>query len=188
VFQSFDLIFAEWLDAISDISSDGKVSTIKKLLLSISETHCAMQPIVIKSLARLFLIESETTKRYSTIAAEPNLSSLAALGFDVHPWQTVLDKAAEGPEGLASGLSWLRVMAQSGVNIPDSTYLQLSAFARDFSAPFKVEKLLIETTMSAAYIKAMGRQDLVEMIADIHTRVASHVDKGLSMSNDTSDV
>ena len=90
---------------------------------------------------------------------QPGYSSIDA-------WRIVINVAAENLTGLKKALKWLNVFASSGVDIPVTTFLQISGLARDLNATFEDYVVLCETVFAAIWIKSFGRQGLQILLTD----------------------
>jgi hypothetical protein len=101
------------------------------------------------------------------------------------PWHIVVNTASAGIDGLERGLKWLRVMAQSGVDIPQTTFAQVSAFARDFNASFEVSQILVETILASVWVKSLGKQELLGIIAALHLRFVDSIEAKFEMDDNT---
>jgi len=88
------------------------------------------------------------------------------------PWRVIVDAASEDTAGLERCLQWVLVLARSGVEIPNSTLMQLSAFARDFRAPFITHSILAEVVLYSVWVKSFGRSELLSLIASLYARQA----------------
>lgn len=123
----------------------------------------------------MFNREQEGSARWS-VAHDATVVSFEQVGTTVmDPWRAVINVASENYDGLKKSLCWITLFASSGVDIPVTTFLQLSAMLRDFKASFEDHTALAEAALAATWLKSMGRQDLQRMIADFHDRNAAHI-------------
>ncbi|KAH8117558.1 hypothetical protein DFH11DRAFT_1504486 [Phellopilus nigrolimitatus] len=129
----------------------------------------------ISTLARLFNRDAEGSVRW-TSAFDATITSFEHINDPlVDPWRIVISVASRDYDGLRKGLNWLRLFALSGVDIPVTTFLQISALARDLEASFEDHVLLGEAAFMAIWIKSLGRQDLQKVISDLHDRCGSRI-------------
>lgn len=96
------------------------------------------------------------------------------------PWRVVVDAASEDTAGLERCLQWVLVLARSGVEIPNRTLMQLSAFARDFNAPFITHSILAEVLLYSVWIKAFGRGELLTLISSLYARQSAWLKNGMA--------
>lgn len=150
VWTTFDDLFVNWLDTISRMSSSAT-------------------PVIFKNLPRLFNIEDSAINRHS-LADENGDNNVSQ--YLVDPWRVIVDAASEDTAGLERCLQWVLVLARSGVEIPNSTFMQLSAFARDFDAPFITHSLLAEALLYSVWFKSFGRSELLHLVSSLYTRQA----------------
>ncbi|KDQ07904.1 hypothetical protein BOTBODRAFT_180257 [Botryobasidium botryosum FD-172 SS1] len=164
VFSRFDDLFMMWLDAIADLISADDVGP--------------RYPIVVPALLRLFEHDAKTARR-STVLFDMLATVNPISGIFIDPWRVIIDVASEGGECLLRSVRWLRVLAQSGVDIPVSTFMQISAFARDFQAPFEIYEILVEAILAFIWIKPVGVQDFLKLISNLHVRLADDINERL---------
>jgi hypothetical protein len=127
------------------------------------------QPAIFKNLPRLFGIEDSAINRRSLLDETGDSNVLQYL---VDPWRVIVDAASEDTAGLERCLQWVLILARSGVEIPNSTFMQLSAFARDFEAPFITHSLLAEALLYSVWFKSFGRSELLHLVSSLYTRQA----------------
>lgn len=101
----------------------------------------------------------------------------------VDPWRVIVDAASEDTAGLERCLQWVLILARSGVDIPDTTLMQLAAFARDFGASFITHALLVEVLLFSVWLKSYGRSQLLSLISSIYLRQSDWIKKGLGQKN-----
>ncbi|KAL5490495.1 hypothetical protein ACEPAI_5328 [Sanghuangporus weigelae] len=153
-----------------------------KWLMLFPSTLPSRKPL--STLPRLFNRDSEGTARWTT-AFDATITSFEHISAPLlDPWRVVIDVAARDYDGLKKGLDWLCIFAASGVDVPVNTFLQLSALTRDLDAPFEDHLKLAEATFMAIWIKALGRQELHQMISDLHDRTAKHILAQLAVGTD----
>ncbi|KAG8829946.1 hypothetical protein FRC17_005740 [Serendipita sp. 399] len=125
VWTTFDDLFVNWLDTMSKLS------------------HLE-SPVVFKHLPRLFSNDDLSGGRRSMTDDNANEEISQ---YMVDPWRVVVDAVSDDMAGLERCLQWVLVLARSGVEIPNSTLMQLSAFARDMNASFFTHSILIEALL-----------------------------------------
>lgn len=134
---------------------------------------------------RLFNRESEGSARW-TSAFDATITSFEHVNAPLlDPWRVVTGIASHDYDGLKRGLDWLSIFASSGVDIPVTTFLQMSALARDLNATFEDHLKLAEAAFMAIWIKSLGRQDLQKMISDLHDRNVNFVLTQLGKEEDS---
>ncbi|EJU01782.1 hypothetical protein DACRYDRAFT_116231 [Dacryopinax primogenitus] len=143
VFTAFDELFMFWLDEISNHGTD--------------------LPMVVRTLPRLFQAEPENARRRTVMGDDP-LDQEPSLSDLIDPWRSVTSVASEGVEGIARSLRWVLLLAQSGVNIPELTFKQIAAFARDFQAPLDVQLYLVHAIFASIWIRSLRRRNLAVLI------------------------
>jgi hypothetical protein len=129
-----------------------------------------VQPVIFKNLPKLFSADDYSVNRLSVAdeATNPDISQYMA-----DPWRVIVDAASEDTAGLERCLQWVLVLARSGVEIPNSTLMQLSAFARDFDAPFITHSILAEVLLYSVWVKSFGRSELLSLISSLYARHSS---------------
>lgn len=130
------------------------------------------QPVVFKNLPRLF--SSDDARRSVEDYANSDIAS-----YMVDPWRVVVDAASDDTAGLERCLQWVLILARSGVDIPDTTLMQLSAFARDFGASFITHALLVETLLFSVWLKSFGRAQLLSLVSSLYLRQSDWIKNGL---------
>lgn len=163
VWTTFDDLFVNWLDTMSKL---GNFAT----------------PAVFKNLPRLFSSEDYSVNRLSVADEATNVDVSQYLA---DPWRVIVDAASEDTAGLERCLQWVLVLARSGVEIPNATLMQLSAFARDFSAPFITHAILAEVLLYSVWVKAFGRGELLTLISSLYARQSAWLKNGMANSNQT---
>lgn len=140
--------------------------------------HIAViQPAIFKNLPRLFNAEDYSVNRLSVAdeATNPDISQYMA-----DPWRVIVDAASEDTAGLERCLQWVLVLARSGVEIPNNTLMQLSAFARDFGAPFITHSILAEVLLYSVWVKSFGRSELLGLISSVYARQSGWLKDGMA--------
>ena len=129
--------------------------------------------MVFKNLPRLF---SSDEARKSGIDDYTNYN---VVSYMVDPWRVVVDAASDDTAGLERCLQWVLILARSGVDIPDTTLMQLSAFARDFGASFITHALLVEALLFSVWLKSFGRAQLLSLVSSLYLRQSDWIKDGL---------
>ncbi|KAG8753658.1 hypothetical protein FRC14_005835, partial [Serendipita sp. 396] len=158
VWTTFDDLFVNWLDTMSKLS---RLET----------------PVIFKHLPRLFSNDDLSGGRRSFVDDTEN-EDIAR--YMVDPWRVVVDAASDDMAGLERCLQWVLVLAHSGVEIPNSTLMQLSAFARDMNASFFTHSILVEALLYAVWVKSYGRGELLHLVYSIFGRQSSHIKQAIS--------
>jgi len=135
------------------------------------------QPVIFKNLTRLFSADDYSMNRLSVgdESANADVSQYMA-----DPWRVIVDAASEDTAGLERCLQWVLVLARSGVEIPNNTLMQLSAFARDFNAPFITHSILAEVILFSVWVKSFGRNELLALISSLYTRQSNWLKEGMA--------
>ena len=127
------------------------------------------------SLPRLFNLEVETSRRSVVVESFSPIATDEAGFWAVDPWRVVTTAAEEGISGLRRALEWLQILARSGVSIPVSTFMQMSAFARDYAASFELHHSLLESIVASCWLRSQGAQDLFPVITVMHGRLEAWI-------------
>lgn len=139
-------------------------------------------------LPRLFNREVEGSARW-TAAFDATIASFEHVaGPLLDPWRIVTNVASQDYDGLKKGLKWLGVFASSGVDIPISTFLQVSALLRDFDASFDIYIMLVEAVFISTWIRSLGRLTLQRMISDVHDRNSPYIIDRICIGNEDDQV
>ncbi|KIJ28067.1 hypothetical protein M422DRAFT_270702, partial [Sphaerobolus stellatus SS14] len=122
-------------------------------------------PLAFKFLPRLFNNETDSSHRSSTFY-EPSqtLSDLS----QVDPWSVFTELISSDIEGLERGLSWLRIMAVSAVEIPAIMLKQLFQRAIDLRVALDTIVDLLECTLISIWLKTFTGYTLHQEILKIH--------------------
>jgi hypothetical protein len=91
------------------------------------------------------------------------------------PWRAVIRVSSSNKDGLLRSLKWLSVLACSGVEIPVAMFMRFSTLATEYNISLADSLMLAKSVMSATWLKSMGQQELQELFAGHHTRLASHI-------------
>ena len=126
------------------------------------------------TLPRLLNRETEVSARWT--AFDATIGSFEHAGAPLlDPWRVVLSTAAKNEQGLKRALDWLYIFAYSGVDIPSSTFIQMSVLLRESQASFEDSSKLCKAVFAAICVKSMGRQELQEVIVDFYDRNAPYI-------------
>lgn len=127
------------------------------------------------SLSKLFSRERDNTST-STHSEQADLSLARA---PVDPWQMVTRVAGEGKQGLCRSLQWLCLFARSGVDIPMTLFETFSTLFKRFDISLADSLLLSEAVMISTWLKPQGRQDLQNLISQLHERLDLQITSAL---------
>lgn len=126
------------------------------------------QPLT--NLPRLLNREVEPPARW-TSAFDATINSFEHADAPLlDPWKVVTGIASKSYEGLRKTLEWIGVFAFSGVDIPSSTFTQLSSLIRESHFPFDCDVLLCRAVFMSLWVKSLGRQNLQELVMDMYER------------------
>ncbi|KAI5122947.1 hypothetical protein M0805_006828 [Coniferiporia weirii] len=154
VFSVEDDLLLKWLDIMPVIPSSHK-------------------PLY--TLPRLLNREAEGSARW-TVAFDATVTSFEHVSAPLlDPWRIVNGVASRSYEGFRKSLSWLRMFALSGVDIPTPTFLQVFALARDLGGSFEDHAVLADAVFMSIWVRSLGRQELHKVITDLHDKHASFV-------------
>ncbi|EJD52997.1 hypothetical protein AURDEDRAFT_180591 [Auricularia subglabra TFB-10046 SS5] len=153
IFSTFDAVMLQWLEAITSLC-----------MLS-------SQAIVFRSLPRLCNPETDRT----SVSLDNMVGAMADRFPTIDLWRVVDETAQKGGDDLLQALQWMRIMAQSGVDIPMSTFKQLAGVVRDNNCPLPQAMTLVEAMVAAAWLKPMRKQALQRLISHMHGRYCSSI-------------
>ncbi|KAI0780831.1 hypothetical protein BD413DRAFT_500442 [Trametes elegans] len=156
VFATFDDLFQKWLSRASSLDVD--------------------QQIPLASLSRLFNKEVDSTsQRFSTVA-DPRLTMTDNSSLlSINPLRVIIDIATKSKQGYDRTLHWLCLFVRSGVEISVPTFIQLVKLGNRFGIALEESSLLIKAAFWSCWLKSMGRQDMQEVVAAIHTDMGPHL-------------
>lgn len=155
----------QWLEAITSLCMLNRVRVLRSALGCCS-TAILQGAIVFKSLPRL--CNPDPDRSSVAIDSMPGVMTDRFPTIDL--WRVVDETAEKGGDDLLQALQWMRVMAQSGVDIPINTFKQLAGVIRDNNCPLEQAMTLVEAMVAAAWLKPVGKQDLLRLIAHMHGR------------------
>ncbi|KZV90247.1 hypothetical protein EXIGLDRAFT_720571 [Exidia glandulosa HHB12029] len=153
IFSTFDSVMRQWLKAITSL--------------------CVLNPgaIVFKSLPRL--CNSDTDRSSTVLDAMPGVMTDRFPTIDL--WRVVDETAQQGGPDLLEALQWMRVMAQSGVDIPINTFKQLAGVIRDSGSPLEQAATLVEAMVAGVWLKPARKQALQRLITQMHGRYSDFI-------------
>ncbi|TDL27495.1 hypothetical protein BD410DRAFT_782583 [Rickenella mellea] len=165
-FSAIDDLLPKFLDAVLDFG---------------------LQQQAIVALPRLFNRDVDTNNRTTVISEIPIIGQIP-IHPSLDPWRVVMDEAARNGEGLSKSIKWLRLFATSAVDIPITSFLRISAFARDIGGSFEDHAMLAEATLMSTWMVSLGRQDLQAMISELHTRQSAWIRDSLRKKEHTKQI
>ena len=101
-------------------------------------------------------------------------------------WRVVDEFAEKGGDHLLEGLQWLRVMAQSGVDIPTLTFKRLAGVIRDTGSPIAQAMTLVEAMVASVWLKPGDKHDLQFLLEQMHSRYVKSICANFSKSEEDS--
>ncbi|KAF9227889.1 hypothetical protein BS17DRAFT_410421 [Gyrodon lividus] len=137
------------------------------------------------SLQRLLNRDTDGAARFSTYV-DATLASPGGGGLETaDPWG-VTRRFTERPDGLTSGLMWLRLFARSGVEIDVPTFAEFGNIARKRDTKLAQGAIFVEAMLTSTWLRSMGRQELQPVVANMLTFLASAVQTGLQQTTNLS--
>lgn len=125
------------------------------------------------SLTRLFPRDMDGYQRSSAVYETPQQD-----GFNLHatdPWRVVVNFAKKSKDCLSQGLRWLGILATSGVDVPDTTFIRFAALLIHYENPLSDALLLVKAALASIWLKSLGRQSTQSMFATLHSQYSSHL-------------
>lgn len=108
--------------------------------------------------------DGDSAARFSTYV-DATLTNFDDNGMKfVDLWRTVR-QFTERPEGLTSGLMWLRLFARSGVDIDIPTIAGYNNLILERDPTLAQGAILMEAILDSTWTKPMGRQELQPIVA-----------------------
>lgn len=95
--------------------------------------------------------------------------------LDVECWRIVLDTAAGSLQEVLRAMKWLRILAQSSVEVPQTALLQLASRAQHPDIPFSTHVIIAEAMFCTAWIGSLGRHDLIATLSYLNVRHATYI-------------
>lgn len=120
--------------------------------------------------------ESGSSQRYrGSIDATSPTSDKPRLPF-IDPLPAILNLATQSEDSLSQSLLYLSMLTKSGVNIPTSFFVQISALI-DFNGPNALDNsnTLLKAILLCLWQASISRQDLQSLIAMLHSRLANQI-------------
>ncbi|KAJ6630829.1 hypothetical protein B0H10DRAFT_1938967 [Mycena sp. CBHHK59/15] len=152
-FSTFDDLFLRWLNHVSD-------------------ADVFSQPM--PSLYRLFPRETDASQRFSS-TPDPSLISEGVGVTPLDPWRAVTDVGSSSKGGFSRSLQWLCAFARSGIDVPVSIFERFSSLAIQFEASLPDSMLLVKALLASSWLKPMGRNQLQNVFASLHSRLLTHI-------------
>lgn len=128
------------------------------------------------SLQRAFAKEADSSSRRSVSVLLANDTTNTVV---VEPWTTIKRLASEGKEGLRRCITWLGLMARSGVDVPNAIYVQLASAIELAQLSLRDCDRFMEAMLHTTYLKSLGRQELQAAIVTQQTRLLPELTKSL---------
>lgn len=136
----------------------------------------------IPAVQRLLNKDGDSAARFSTYV-DATLTSFDDNGIKLaDPWDTVR-RFTKRPDGLTSGLMWLRLFARSGVDIDTSTITEYNNLMLGRRPTLAQGSILMEAILISTWMKSMGRQELQPIIAQMMTSFQPAVQTSLQSSS-----
>ncbi|KIL00116.1 hypothetical protein PAXRUDRAFT_821994 [Paxillus rubicundulus Ve08.2h10] len=129
------------------------------------------------SLQRLLNRDADSAARFSTYVD----ATLASPGGGLEmadPWG-VIRRFTGRPDGLTSGLMWLRLFARSGVEIDVPTFVEFGNMTQKRDTKLAQGAIFVEAMLTSTWLRSMGRQELQPVVANILTFLAPAVQTSL---------
>ncbi|GJJ12125.1 hypothetical protein Clacol_006366 [Clathrus columnatus] len=142
--STFDQIIARWLDLFVSLETDNNV-------------------LVVKPLSRLFPRESEFSRR-SISGQELNPGGTTHAN---DPWTVIMDVMGSSLTGLHRASRWLRIIAYSGVDVPDETLLLVLDHTVTFNAPLSLTVLCLESIAVSFWSKLFDGERLADKLVHV---------------------
>ncbi|KAF8844936.1 hypothetical protein BDN67DRAFT_942465 [Paxillus ammoniavirescens] len=137
------------------------------------------------SLQRLLNRDADSAARFSTYI-DATLASPGGGGLEMaDPWG-VIRRFTERPDGLTSGLMWLRLFARSGVEIDVPTFIEFGNMAHKQDTKLAQGGIFVEAMLTSAWLRSMGRQELQPVVANMLTFLAPAVQTSLQRTTNLS--
>ncbi|KAG9038422.1 hypothetical protein FRB95_001279 [Tulasnella sp. JGI-2019a] len=154
MFSAFGSVITAWLDVAAQTSSDETVTAFPSLRrLNDRPTSAVLRASVIDSL-----------KPYNFGGT-----------LDTECWRIVLDSAADGLQGILRATRWLRILAQSSVEVPQTALLQLAARTQHPDVPFHIHVIIAEAMFCTAWIGPLDRHDLIAILSQLNVQHAAYI-------------
>ncbi|KAG8969663.1 hypothetical protein FRC03_001535 [Tulasnella sp. 419] len=155
VYSGFARMLGSWLDSVAQFSGGDRVASFPSLL-------------------RLFTKE-DSSRRSAVVTSANVMDNLAGSDNAPDPWNVIVSVASEGPEGLIRSISWLRVLAQSSVDIPISTFQEMSGLCKTHQVGFATVVSLTEAIFCNAWLYTVARSKLIGLIGELHARYSGWI-------------
>jgi hypothetical protein len=86
------------------------------------------------------------------------------------------------------GLQWLRAFAVSGIDIEAAIFLELAEFMTHRDPLILECTTLMQSLVAATWLRSWGRDQLQSLLATMHTRLASRLQKELMVPGESKDL
>ncbi|KIK57795.1 hypothetical protein GYMLUDRAFT_228917 [Collybiopsis luxurians FD-317 M1] len=137
-------------------------------LSSLSTSGIVSQSI--PSLQRLFHRDQDNAHRYS-LADKPVPNSESS---DFDPWHHIL-LTSENLSGLTRSISWLSVVACSGIDVSVATFFHFANLVEAFKIPVSSSLIFVKSMFQSIWLRDSGRQEMQKIITDLHFRLGSEI-------------
>ncbi|KAF9246494.1 hypothetical protein BU15DRAFT_40292 [Melanogaster broomeanus] len=137
------------------------------------------------SLQRLLNRDADSAARFSTYV-DATLASPGGGGLEMaDPWG-VIRRFTEQPNGLTSGIMWLRLLARSGVEIDVPRFVEFGNIARKRNTNLAQAAIFVEAMLTSTWLRSMGRQGLQPVIANLLTFLGPAIQTSLQRTTNLS--
>lgn len=175
-FTALDDLFLLWLKSLEYEVLDTAVSVSSGWWITLIKHQS------IPAVQRLLNKDGDSAARSSTYV-DATLTSFGDNGMKLaDPWGTV-QRFTERPDGLTSGLMWLRLFARSGVDIDTSIIAEYNNLMLGRRPTLAQGVILMEAILISTWLKSMGRQELQSIITQMMTFFQPAVQTSLQSSS-----
>lgn len=183
VFTTFEDLFSRWLDEVAATWQT----------LSRDDV-----PLSFRSLVRLFATTENSFTLHKRNGSTPNLfgSPVPMPGFQndraadvmVDPWLVLIRTANEAEGGLRRAVRWLRILAQSGVDVSVETLEHLVVLSQNEGVDLAVAVDLAEAIFASAWSAKLNRPGLAHVASSLYSSRAGSIGTILTRNRADMDV
>ena len=185
VFSTFEELFSRWLDEVAATWQT----------LSRDDV-----PLSFRSLVRLFATSENSFTLHKRKGSFPNLfgSPVAAAAHDfaadpaadvmVDPWLVLIKTADEAEGGLRRAVRWLRILAQSSVDVSVETLEHLVVLSQKGGVELAVAVDLAEAVFASAWSSKLNRPGLAHIASSLYCSRAANLTQILQANSGEMDV
>lgn len=124
------------------------------------------------SLQRLFAHENETLQ----LRSSTHMDLLSTTSAFIDPLQAIISQADQADDGLTRSLRCLLMCIRSGAIVPTQIFLQfLSLISTSSPHCLQDASILSECVMLSLWIRSLGRQELQNVISQMHAKMSSRI-------------